>query len=162
MRKKESVRLWWLRAFVLQAKRLRREQAGATAVEFAVIAPILIAMMIGIVDYGLGLYTDTQLANAAQAAVDYAMQKGYDAAAMTTVAQSSTRLTGITAAPSQYCGCPSATGVTSTSCDSSCSDGLTAGTYAKVVATKEYGTLLSYPGIPANIHLSETATARVQ
>jgi Flp pilus assembly protein TadG len=150
---------WRLRR---QARRIPQDKSGATAVEFAMIAPILIAMAISIVDLGLGLYTDAQLANAAQAGALYAMQKGYDSGAMSTVAQSSTRLTGVSVAVSQYCGCPSVSGVVSTTCGSSCSDGLTAGTFAQVIATKDYGTLLSYPGLPATFHLSETATARTQ
>jgi Flp pilus assembly protein TadG len=150
------------RRLILRARRISEDERGVTAVEFAMIAPILIAMMISIVDLGLGLYTDTQLANAAQAGAAYAMQKGYDSSTMTTVAQSSTRLTGVTVNVSQYCGCPSANGVVSATCGSSCGDGLTAGTYAQVAATKDYSTLLSYPGLPATFHLSETATARTQ
>jgi Flp pilus assembly protein TadG len=147
---------------LLRTRHFGRDERGATAVEFAMIAPILVAMVVSIVDLGLGLYADTQLANAAQAGAAYAMQKGYDASAITTVAQASTRLTGVTVAPTQFCGCPSANGVVSTSCDASCSDGLTAGSFASVVVTKDYSTLLSYPGLPAIFHLSETATARTQ
>jgi len=150
------------RRLPFRAGRLGRDTRGATAVEFAIIAPVLIAMFISIVDLGLGLYTDTQLANAAQAGAAYAMQKGYNASAMTTIAQSATRLTGVGVATSQFCGCPSASGVVNTSCDSSCNDGLTAGTFTSVVATKDYSTILSYPGLPASFHLSETATARTQ
>jgi Flp pilus assembly protein TadG len=150
----------------LPARRRRvdlwRDAGGATAVEFALIGPILIAMFMSIVDLGLGLYADTQLATAAQDGAAYAMQKGYDSAAMTTVAQSSTRLTGLAVTTSQFCGCPSSTGVTTTACTSTCSDGLAAGTFAQVTANKDYSTLLSYPGIPSTFHLSEKATVRTQ
>jgi Flp pilus assembly protein TadG len=143
-------------------KKFRRDRRGVTAVEFAIIAPILIGMFVSVIDLGLGLYTQVQLANAAQAGAAYAMQKGYNASAMATVAQSSTRLTNLTVATSQFCGCPSATGVTTTSCTASCGDGLTAGTFAQVTATKDYSTLLSYPGLPTSFHMSEQATARTQ
>lgn len=141
---------------------LGRDQRGVTAIEFAVIAPVMIGLFISIADFGLGLYTQVQLANAAQSGAAYAMQKGYNSDTMKTVAQASTRLTGVSVATSQFCGCPSSTGVTVTSCTASCGDGLTAGTFAQVTASKTYSTLLSYPGIPSSISMSETATARIQ
>jgi len=144
------------------ARNIRRDERGVTAIEFAVIAPILVGMFISIVDLGLGLYTQVQLANAAQAGAAYAMQKGYNSLGMITVAQSSTRLTGVSVTTSQFCGCPSSSGVTTTACDASCSDGLTAGTFAQVTATKDYATILSYPGLPSSFHMSEQATARTQ
>jgi Flp pilus assembly protein TadG len=149
-------------SLLLRARQVRRDKSGVTAVEFAIIAPLLIGMMMTIADLGLAIYTDVQLANAAQAGATYAMQKGYDGAGMTTVAQASTRLTGVTVATSQYCGCPSASGIASITCGSNCSDGLTAGTFAQISATKDYSTLISYPGVPASFHMVETATARTQ
>jgi Flp pilus assembly protein TadG len=151
-----------LQRLLLRGRKIRRDERGVTAIEFAIIGPILIGMFISIVDLGLGLYNQVQLANAAQAGASYAMQKGYNASAMTTVAQAATRLTGVTVTTSQFCGCPSSSGVTVTACTNNCSDGLAAGTFAQVNATKDYSTLLSYPGLPSSFHLSETATARTQ
>ena len=151
-----------VRNLARRTNKIRRDESGVTAVEFAIIGPILIGMFVSIVDLGLGLYNQVQLANAAQAAADYAMQKGYNSDAMTTVAQAATRLAGVTVANSQFCGCPSSSGVTTITCGSSCSDGLTAGTFARTTTTKDYSTLLQYPGLPATFHLSETSLARVQ
>lgn len=151
-----------LRRSLFRLGGLRRDRRGVTAVEFAIIAPIMVGMFVSVVDLGLGLYTQVQVANAAQAGAAYAMQKGYNSDAMTTVAQSSTRLTGLTVATTQFCGCPSATGVTTTACTASCSDGLTAGTFAQVNVSKVYSTLLAYPGLPTTINISEQAVARTQ
>ena len=139
-----------------------RDEDGVSAVEFALIAPLLIAMMVCIVDFGLGYYTDTQLASAAQAGAAYAVHKGYDAAGITTIVQSATKLGNIGVAPAQFCGCPSATGVIGASCGAMCDDGLRAGTFAEVTATADYTPLVSYPGLPNVFHLSEKATARLQ
>jgi len=151
-----------LRRRLARARNIRRDNGGVAAVEFAIIVPILVGSMISIVDLGLGLYTQVQLANAAQAGAAYAIQKGYNAEAMTTVAQAATRLTDISVTSSQFCGCPSPGGMTTTSCTASCSDGLTAGTFAQVTVTKDYSTLLPYPGLPDSFHMSEQATARTQ
>ena len=138
-----------VRNLARRTNKIRRDESGVTAVEFAIIGPILIGMFVSIVDLGLGLY-------------NHAMQKGYNSDAMTTVAQAATRLAGVTVANSQFCGCPSSSGVTTITCGSSCSDGLTAGTFARTTTTKDYSTLLQYPGLPATFHLSETSLARVQ
>ena len=140
----------------------RRNTSGVTAIEFAMVVPILIGLAIATVDLGLGVYTDTQLANAAHSGASYAVQYSYDANAMTAAAQASTSLKNVTVSSSEFCGCPTATGITTTSCTSTCSDGLTAGTFAQVTATKQYATLLAYPGIPATINLSKQATVRIQ
>jgi Flp pilus assembly protein TadG len=151
-----------LRRSLFRLRSLRRDRRGVTAVEFAIIAPVMIGMCISVVDFGLGLYTQVQVADAAQAGAAYAMQKGYNSTAMATVAKASTKLTGLTVATSQFCGCPSATGVTTTSCTASCGDGLTAGTFAQISVAKAYSTLLSYPGLPTTINMSESAVARTQ
>lgn len=139
-----------------------RDRRGVSAIEFAIIAPVLIAMMVCITDFGLGYYADTQLSSAAQAGAAYAVQKGYDAAGMSTAAQAASRLSNVGVAPSEFCGCPGANGVVSATCTATCSDGLRAGTFAQVTATTDYTPLISYPGLSAVFHLREQATARLQ
>jgi len=43
-----------------------RSQRGASAVEFAVIAPLFVALLFGIVEFGLILYTQSMLTNASR------------------------------------------------------------------------------------------------
>lgn len=45
-------------------RKLRRERDGATAVEFALIAPILITMMLGVMNFGLYLYFQNSISTA--------------------------------------------------------------------------------------------------
>lgn len=58
-----------LRTFV---PRLCRERRGAAAVEMAFMAPILVFMAAGLIDFGLGVYTKMMVADAAQAGAAYA------------------------------------------------------------------------------------------
>lgn len=44
--------------------RLRSEERGAALVEFALVVPLLMAMMCVIIDFGLGLYTLNNIASA--------------------------------------------------------------------------------------------------
>src|SRR4051812_38217636 len=133
---------------------LRRDIAGVTAVEFAMIVPIMALMFVGIADLGIGIFTDMEVQNAAQYGTEYALLKGYDSAAIVTAVTGSTSLTHATVSPAQFCGCPSDTGVTSTSCNSTCADGKTAGTFARVSVSATYATLIPYPGLPASFVLT--------
>lgn len=144
------------------AVRAAANESGVTAIEFGMVLPILIALFVCIYDLGMGVYTNTQLSAAAQFGAGWAVQNGYDAATITARTQAATALTGVTVTPTQFCGCPSATGVTVTSCSSTCSDGLMAGTFAQVAAAKDYTPIMRYPGLPAVFHLNQQATVRLQ
>lgn len=141
---------------------VRGDVRGVTAVEFAMLAPLLVALFISIFDLGLGIYTNTQLAAAAQYGGGYAVQNGYNATSISTAVKTATALQGLTVTPAEFCGCPSSSGVTSTSCTATCSDGLAAGTFAQVSVAKDYTTIFPYPGLPAVFHLNQEATVRLQ
>jgi len=96
---------------------------GVAATEFAFIAPILILLMICTVDLGFGAYRDMQVQNAAQAGSQYAVAHGFDATAMSNAVTSATSFAGISASPtpSQFCGCPSSSGLAVVACSSTCS-----------------------------------------
>jgi Flp pilus assembly protein TadG len=141
---------------------LSRDVAGVTAVEFAFIVPILLAMVVGIADLGIGIYTDMEVQNAAQYGTEYALLKGYNADAITAAVSGSSALAHITVAPSQFCGCPSESAITSSDCDSNCADGTKAGSFARVTVTDTYTTLISWPGLPASFSLRAQSTARLQ
>jgi Flp pilus assembly protein TadG len=49
----------------------RRHERGAAAVEFALVLPILLVILLGIIDFGLYVYSDLQLTHSARDAVRY-------------------------------------------------------------------------------------------
>lgn len=49
----------------------RRRQRGAAAVEFALILPLLLIMLLGIIDFGLYFFNDLQLTHVARDAARY-------------------------------------------------------------------------------------------
>jgi Flp pilus assembly protein TadG len=49
----------------------RRHERGAAAVEFALVLPILLVILLGILDFGLYYYNDLQLTHAARDAARY-------------------------------------------------------------------------------------------
>jgi len=138
--------------------------SGVAAVEFAIIVPPLLLMMVCTADLGFGMYRKLQVQNAAQAGAEYAIAHGYKQISISTAVTSATAFSNIVAtpAPSQSCGCPSNTGVTTATCNSTCADGSASGTYVTVAAQGSYTTLVPYPVLPNTFNFASTSTVRIQ
>jgi Flp pilus assembly protein TadG len=137
---------------------------GTAAVEFAIIVPLLLAMLVPTIDLGMGLYQQQQVQAAAQAGVQYALTAGYNSTAIQNAVTSATGLSSITAspAPAQSCGCPSGSTISAATCGSACSSGIQAGQYVTVNAAATYSPLLSYPTLGSSVNLTATAIVRIQ
>jgi hypothetical protein len=98
---------------------------GVVAIEFAIVAVILIIMMVCTVDLGMGFYRKMQVQNAAQAGAQYAAARGFGESSIASAVTAATSFSGISAspAPTQFCGCPSIAGVAGVGCGSTCSGG---------------------------------------
>jgi Flp pilus assembly protein TadG len=138
---------------------------GASIAEMALLLPILLLMLVGLIDFGRAYYLSTEVSAAASAGALYGCQT-------TTTAQDTTGIeTAATAAApnvsgmtvptvSVVCECSGSTGSVSCSnpgCSSSSHmiEWLTVGTSAT------YKPLFPYPGIPSSITLAGQATLRV-
>jgi Flp pilus assembly protein TadG len=104
--------------------RSRRRQLGTAAIEFGLFIPVLLILLMGTAELGLLMYEGMQVNNAVEAGALYAAKNGWDLTAdptgatiVTAVQNASVLPTGLntlaaTPAPSQFCGCPTATGIT--------------------------------------------------
>ena len=137
---------------------------GVASVELAIIAPLLAMAIICTADLGLGIFRKMQVQAAAQAGAEYAIVKGYTQSGIVTAVTSATSFGAITAvpAPSQFCGCPTASGVTSAACNTTCPDASKVGAYVEVSAQGSYDTILPYPTLPRTFLFTAKSTARVQ
>ena len=141
------------------------DEAGVSAVEFSLLAPMLIFLAVATTDVGIGFYLCMQVESAAQAGAQYAILRGFDASAISSAVTNATDYTGVSASPtpSEFCGCASSTGISvSASCSAKCSSGSAPGTYVLVSAKATYTTLIGYPGLPSSYQLTAAATARLQ
>lgn len=150
-----EVRRWW------------GASEGAIAVEMALIAPVLAAITVPLIDIGMGTYTQMQVQEAAQAGVQYAADHGWSSTGVTQAAQAATSLaTSITVTPTQSCGCATSTGVTSATCGNACPSGATTttagGSYVFVTTQATYDMLVSYPGLSNPMTLTASAVVRLQ
>lgn len=145
-----------------------RDARGASAVEFALVLPVLLGMMIPTADLGFGFYAQMRVQNAAQAGAEYAIVHGWNnganVASIEGAVTSATSLASVTAspAPTQACGCASGTSITPIDCTSVCPNGATPGSYVTVSAQSAYSPLIPYPIIGNSITLTAQSTARVQ
>jgi Flp pilus assembly protein TadG len=135
---------------------------GVAAIEFAVLATILIFTSVATADLGMGFYRKMQVQNAAQAGARYVMLKGLDTTGIVSAIHAATNYADIVASdPNVFYGCASSSGITSTYQFATCSDGTTAGRYVTVSTQAYYKPILTLPLFPENFSLGAEFTVRV-
>lgn len=110
-----------------------RDVRGTSAVEFALLAPMFVILMVGVIEIGLSVRTGLQVRQAAAAGAAFASKYKYDAVKIAAAAAAATNRTGLTTTVTQSCGCPQASGF-STVC-ATCADGTLPRNYVVVTAT---------------------------
>jgi hypothetical protein len=135
----------------------------------ALIAPMLAAVAVPLIDIGMGTYTQMQVQEAAQAGVQYAADHGWSSSGVQQAALDATSLptTSVTVTRAQSCGCATSTGIVSATCGDSCTQpgAITAtagGSYAFVTVQAPYDMLVSYPGLSNPMTLTASAVVRLQ
>jgi Flp pilus assembly protein TadG len=149
--------------------------AGNALIEFAIIAPLLIVMCVYVVDFGFYIFRQTELQHATQTGAQYAIEHGYNSTSISSAVTNDANDSSftITTTPSEFCGCPSSTGVTQIAAGacaegSTCSGGAVAGTYVTVSTTATYNTIAPVSGkiftitVPKSYLLTGSATVRIQ
>jgi Flp pilus assembly protein TadG len=137
---------------------------GTAAIEFAFIVPILLVLTLGVVEVGYSTYQAMQVQDSAEAGAIYVAKHGWNSAAITAAVVNATGLAGITAspAPSQFCGCPTVSGVTTAVCASTCASGSRAGQYVEINAALTRQIILPASGLLLPTTLTGRAIVRVQ
>lgn len=134
---------------------LLRSRRGATAVEFALMVPVLSALFIGLASYGLATTRKMELESAARAGAQYALLDATNTSNIQQAVVDSTNA-GITTSDVsvvQSCKCADGTAIT---CGNTCTDGSSNQTYMTVTATENYSLLL----ISTTITLTGSAVVR--
>jgi Flp pilus assembly protein TadG len=144
--------------------RAASDTSGVAAIEFGIIVPILMLMVVAVADLGMGFYRKMQLEDAAQAGAEWAIKNGFDANAISNAVTSATSAPAISASPApvQFCGCASGLRIGTVTCGTTCSGGVQAGTYTTVSATMTYNTILPYGFFPSTNNFSSQSTVRLQ
>ncbi len=144
--------------------RTRRAIAGVAAIELSLVSPLLITGVLAAGELGITIYRETQVNFAAQAGINYAVAHGFDSTAVSNAIVNSTNYAAISAtpAPSQFCGCATATGVAAASCGSTCSSGFKAGTYVQANSKAQFSPIIPNPWQKSTVTLTAQAIVRIQ
>ena len=136
---------------------------GQVLVELALVLPLLLLMLLGVMDMGRLAYLALEVTNAARAGAMYGSQT-YTSAAnsglMIQAAQDDANVTLKTASGAQSCRCSG--GTADISCTAAtCPSGQRLVTYVTVTAAVDYVPWLPYPGVPDTLTITRTASMRV-
>lgn len=140
--------------------RLRRERSGNMLVELALVAPFIVAVTLGLVDFGRGTYASMSLRSAARVGAEYVSRTG-DTTAVTTVVASAANLKpeGLVVTPLVFCECDNGT---AQACGTTCPGGIGARRFISITAAQPFSTLFPYPLVSNPMNLSGRAILRVQ
>ncbi len=139
----------------------RSSEAGSVLVEFSLMLPILVLLLVGVADLGLGVQQAIVVSEAAHAGTAYSSLPGKssDTAGMKSAANAAAgSLSSFNASATNWCSCGA--GGTHLSCPITCSGGSLM-EYAQVTTTATVPVLLGYPGLPAGFSLSGFSVVRV-
>jgi len=148
---------------------LLRAESGASLVEFAILAPVIAFLLIGLIEIGRFASFAILAANAARAGAQYGAQDlttAYDTAGIQNAALADGENLANWTAPgggitvNQLC---SNSGGTPQACSTSGSLGPPQNTiyYVQVQVTGRFTTLVNYPGIPSSVPITGSSMMRV-
>ncbi len=164
------------------ARQLRSAQSGQTLIEFALMLPFMMLLMLGVVEIGRAAFITMTVTNAATAGVEYGAQNGTTASDYAGMQQAamcdangiiglgSCKFTGaLTQIPVATSGCACDTG-DGTSCNTfvPCTDpSITSCTgqvaeCVQVTTHADFSPLFNYPGLPTMYHANGNAVQRVR
>jgi Flp pilus assembly protein TadG len=147
-----------------QAAACRPLQRGQSLVELALVVPVLLLLLVGIIEIGRFAYYSILVSSAARAGAQYGAQNLMTASDTLGISTAGKRdaqsIAGLTVTSSQRCGCTGAT--LSTTCPATaCVAPNHALVYVRVTAVGAFPSLFSYPGLPATINVTSVEEMRV-
>jgi Flp pilus assembly protein TadG len=145
----------------LRRGRLRGD-AGQSLAEMAMLLPLLLLMLLGVIDLGRLAYIAIQVTGAARAGVMYGAQSqatARDSAGMQAAAQNDSDVSLATVTGVRTCRCSG--GTVDIPRNASCGTGQRMITYVTVTAAADYAPLIPYPGVPGAVRVTRAASMRV-
>lgn len=139
-------------------ERLLEGESGNSAVEFALLAPTMLLLMLGVFDFGMAAYENSRLRSALRIGAQYAIADS-DIDAIRQVALDASGYTDgeATIEADVFCEC----GGTGSSCTAAC--GATVPQrYVTVSGTVSHTLLMSYPFVESPIVLTGSTTLRLR
>jgi len=146
-------------SFALRISKLRRSEAGNAVVEFALIAPILMLMILGLVDAGRAIGANARLGNGVTAGLRYALSDSYATDDIASAAMDGSRYADgeATVNVTRFCECPDGTSI---ACSGTCDAGFKR-IFVQVDMARTESTIFSYPIIGDAFTVTRTGSLQV-
>ncbi|HEV2616974.1 MAG TPA: TadE/TadG family type IV pilus assembly protein [Candidatus Acidoferrales bacterium] len=155
-----------------------RRQSGQTLLEVALLTPLLLLLLLGVIEMGRYAYFGILVGNAARAGAAYGAQSlpqstcsatpcGIQLAAYNDFdpQNGGSQPANLTVTSVTSCGCDSGGTITAAVCSGTLTEGTCATGHwvvmVSVTASGTFSSLFNYPGIPASMTISRTSTMRV-
>ena len=136
--------------------------AGTALVEFAIVAPFLLLLLAGVLDYGMALSTAAAVASAARAGAQYGASSvahsGDPAGIRAAASNAAPDVKNLTVSSVQSCQC---SGGGAVSCAGTCANGKIV-VYVQVTARATSPAIFTYSGLGFTGATSTKASARAQ
>jgi len=154
---------------------LRRFQSGQSLVEFAIVLPMLLLLLIGVIELGRYAYLAILVGNAAHAGATYGAQSPFTAGnpvvggtpAITLAADNDFQNNGqsvsnLVITTAFVCSCDNAGTMSSIDCTTGiCPLGTNKVSSLQVTAQGTFTSLFSFPGIPSSMVITRSAIMRI-
>jgi Flp pilus assembly protein TadG len=142
------------------ARRLSADRRGGAAVEFALVAPVLLLITAGAVDGARLITQGMQVNAAAQAGADYVQRHGWNEAGVRSAVATATGLAStLDPAPRQFLGCV-VNGAVAETAGTTCASGRAAGRYVLISTRRAFSPLMPWPQMVVPQSLRGQATVR--
>lgn len=148
------------------------DRRGNALVEFSLVAPVLILLSIGALDYGLAYVESVRLSGAARAGVQQALyqpddwqngprfeQAAIEEYAGKSLSSAERAALPVSATSSAFCGC---VGGGTLGCSSSCPDGSSPARFVRVTLDRSMSLILPYPWADGSVDVTGEAVVRVR
>ncbi len=146
----------------MKTQRSPIRRRGIATVEFALIAPLMLLMLAGVLDFAMALRTASCVTAAARIGAEFGSQSAYASAnyagMQNAAVNSAPGLAGITASAVQSCQCPGGLAV---SCSGVCSGGNML-VYVQVTVSAPVHTIFNYSALNVPASVKATASMRAQ
>lgn len=133
-----------------------RDDRGTLAVEFGLMAPLFLILIMAVADFGIGALELSNIRGAARAGLQAVLSDPGDTNTAASVAETAAPLAEVSVAA--VCVCP---GGTEIACGETCAAGAPR-RFVTVTVTRDLPLLVPWPGVEDPFPLSGTARARVQ